>query len=219
MTRAEPGRAPRTVLCFGDSNTWGYVPGSGARHDFGTRWSGVLQSLLGEDWRVVEEGLNGRTTVFDEPFRDHRNARRTLPMLLESHAPLDAVIVMLGTNDLKRVFNAGAADAARGAGVLLAQVRASGTGPGGQAPRALLVAPPRIAALSPMLALQFADDAPARSREFGARYREVAAEHGVQFLDAGRVVEASRGDGVHLDGNGHTALAQALAAALTGADG
>jgi lysophospholipase L1-like esterase len=209
-----------TALCFGDSNTWGYVPGSGARHPFEVRWTGVLQSLLGESWRVVEEGLNGRTTAFREPFRDHRSARDALPMILESHAPLDAVVMMLGTNDLKRVFGATAAEAARGAGVLVDLVIASGAGPGGGTPRLVLVAPPRIGALSAMLMQQFGERAPELSHEFGIRYRELAAERGCGFIDAARLVHASEHDGVHLDAAAHTVLAQAVAGVLSpAADG
>ena len=84
------------VLYFGDSNTWGYVPGSGQRFPLEGRWPGVLQARLGSDWRVIEEGLNGRTTIHEDPERDGRNGRRFLGPLLESHAPLDLLILMLG---------------------------------------------------------------------------------------------------------------------------
>ena len=87
----------KSVLCFGDSNTWGYV----------------------DPYHVIEEGLNGRTTVFDEPFRDGRNARTTLLAVLETHAPLDLLIIMLGTNDLKHHLNVSASESARGLGCLL----------------------------------------------------------------------------------------------------
>ena len=91
----------KSVLCFGDSNTWGYIPLKGERLSRAERWPGIMQKSLGESYYVIEEALNGRTTVFDEPFRDGRNARTTLLSVLESHAPLALLIIMLGTNDLR----------------------------------------------------------------------------------------------------------------------
>jgi lysophospholipase L1-like esterase len=91
----------KSVLCFGDSITWGYVPLTAGRLLRAERWPGILQKSLGESYYVIKEGLNGRASVFDEPFRDGRNARTTLLAVLESHAPLDLLIIMLGTNDLR----------------------------------------------------------------------------------------------------------------------
>ncbi len=134
------------LLCFGDSNTWGYVPGSGQRFPLQVRWPGVLQARLGSRWRVIEEGLNGRTTIHQDPERDGRNARLFLGPLLESHAPLDLLILMLGTNDLMPCYASSAADVAAGVGILLDIVATSGAGPSATAPAVLLVAPPRIKA-------------------------------------------------------------------------
>ena len=109
----------KSVLCFGDSNTWGYIPLTAGRLIRGHRWYGILQQFLGGPYYVIEEGLNGRTTVFDEPVRDGRNARTTMLAVLETHAPLDLLIIMLGTNDLKHHLNASASESARGLGCLL----------------------------------------------------------------------------------------------------
>ena len=103
----------KNILCFGDSNTWGYAPVTGERYPGHVRWTGVLQSCLGDDYFVIEEGLNGRTTVHNEPLRPHRNGASLLPVLLESHSPLDLVIVMLGTNDLKACFRQSALEKSR----------------------------------------------------------------------------------------------------------
>ncbi len=200
----------RTVLCYGDSNTWGYVPGSGARHPPEVRWPGVLQARLGAGWRVIEEGLNGRTTVWEEPFRAGRNGRALLVPLLESHAPLDVLVLFLGTNDLKRYYGADAADAARGAGVLVDLARASGCGPGGRAPAVLLVSPPRIGPLSAEMALQLAG-AERRSERFSEHYRAEAAARDCPLLDAAEYVEPSPADGVHLDAEAHARLGAAIA--------
>src|SRR6185312_8487577 len=114
----------RTVLCFGDSNTHGTRPmvslEDDSRFDRSTRWPGVVEARLGDGWRVVEEGLPGRTTVHDDPIEGfHKNGQRYLQACLESHKPLDAIVLMLGTNDLKARFNLPASDIAAGAGVLL----------------------------------------------------------------------------------------------------
>ena len=114
------------LLCFGDSNTWGYVPGSGQRFPLEVRWPGVLQARLDNDYRIIEEGLNGRTTIHEDPERDGRNGRLFLGPLLESHAPLDLLILMLGSNDLMPCYASIAADVAAGVGILLDIAAASG---------------------------------------------------------------------------------------------
>ena len=124
----------RTVLCFGDSNTWGFEPGTQARYPRDARWPGVLAAALGAGWHVVEAGLNGRTTVFDDPLGD-KNGLRHLGPVLESAAPVDLVVVMLGTNDLKTRFGASAYEIAEGAGRIADAVRASAAGPAGGAPQ------------------------------------------------------------------------------------
>ena len=110
----------RHILCYGDSNTWGYTPGSGERHAPDVRWTGVLRRRLGEGWEVLEEGMNGRTTVFDNPMSPGRNGSAYLLTCLETHKPLDLVILMLGTNDLRFTDAWGAAE---GAAALVKKVR------------------------------------------------------------------------------------------------
>jgi lysophospholipase L1-like esterase len=104
-------RTIKTVLCYGDSNTWGSDPETGERFAPEVRWPGVLRQALGEGYWVVEEGLNGRTTVRDDPIEGaHKNGRTYLPACLEFHKPIDLVLIMLGTNDLKARFAASASD-------------------------------------------------------------------------------------------------------------
>ena len=119
----------KNVLCFGDSNTYGYDPagmrdGTAVRYAQDVRWCGVVQRDLGEGWHVIEEGLNGRTTVRDDMCHldTNLNGVRALPMLLEAHKPLDAIVIMLGTNDCKTVFGVTASDIARGAMALIRAV-------------------------------------------------------------------------------------------------
>jgi lysophospholipase L1-like esterase len=134
---------PRTLLCFGDSNTWGFEPATMARYPRAVRWPGVAAEALGSGWQVVEAGLNGRTTVFEDPLGDRLGLRHLRPVL-ESAAPVDVVAIALGTNDLKTRLGASAYEIAEGAGVLVDLVLASAAGPGGGAPLVLLVAPPPL---------------------------------------------------------------------------
>lgn len=167
----------KSVLCFGDSNTWGYVPLTAGRLLRSERWPGILQKSLGEAYYVIEEGLNGRATVFDEPFRDGRNARTTLLAVLESHAPLDLLIIMLGTNDLKHHLNVSAHESARGISSLLQIATNSATGFDKGSPKILVIAPPRFGNLSQLMAHHF-EGAVARSTELPAQYEQSCALFG-----------------------------------------
>ncbi|MCX7037552.1 MAG: SGNH/GDSL hydrolase family protein [Spirochaetes bacterium] len=197
------------VLCFGDSNTWGYSPKSQERFTRNTRWTGVLQAALGDGSRVIEEGLNGRTTVWDDPIEGDKNGRRQLPALLESHKPLDLVVLMLGTNDLKRRFSAPARDIAAGVERLVGIILGSSSGGTGKAPKVLVIAPPPLARLTDFA--EMFDGGTEKSRLLGKHYAQVAAEHGCAFLDAGSVIRSSDLDGIHFDEKEHRALGEAVA--------
>ena len=197
------------VMCFGDSNTWGYSPTTGQRFPRPVRWTGVLQAELGANYIVIEEGLNGRTTVWEDPIEGDKLGRRHLPVLLESHAPLDLVIVMLGTNDLKKRFSAHAWDIAQAAGTLVDMIGKSQAGKDGAAPAVLLIAPPPLGKLSAWSGMF--EGGAEKSRELGKHYGEVARQRGCHFLDAAGVIRSSDLDGIHLEEKEHRALGQAVA--------
>jgi lysophospholipase L1-like esterase len=204
-------------MCYGDSNTHGTMPmpdlGSMGRYDRATRWPGQLAALL-PDWQVIEEGLPGRTTVHDDPVEGaHRNGLTVLPAILESHRPVDVVILMLGTNDLKQRFSVNALDIALSLERLVLAIRASGCGPGGTAPGVILVAPPPILEVQD-LGVMFAGGE-AKSQQLGARIAAVARGLGVPFVDAGSLIGVSEIDGIHYDEPAMAALAQAFAQAVT----
>jgi lysophospholipase L1-like esterase len=199
------------VVAFGDSNTWGYEPGAAGRFAPETRWTGVMQLELGPAWRVIEEGLNGRTTVFDDPIEPDRRGSDYLPPCLRSHAPLDLLIVALGCNDLKQRFSASAGDIANGAERLIQIARAEPVGPRGAPPAIILVAPPPLGRLS-AFAEMFAGG-PEKSKLLAARYRDVAERNGVGFVDAGEFVVCSDRDGIHFEADQHAILGRAMAAA------
>ena len=204
----------KNVLCYGDSNTWGCVPLTGPeparRFPPATRWTGVFRRELGEGHWIVEEGLNGRTTVFEDPFQPHRNGRELLLPALLTHRPLDLVVVMLGTNDLKRHLNVTASDIAEGAGRLADVVAASGCGRDEGAPSVLLVCPPPLARLDPLD--EVFEGGREKSQQLAGRYAAVAEERGCAFFDAGTVISSSDVDGIHLDEPEHERLGVALAA-------
>jgi len=199
----------KTILCYGDSNTWGWNPVNQTRYARFARWPGVLQQRLGGGYYIIEAGLSGRTTVHDDPIEPHRNGKTYLPACLMSHQPLDLVILMLGTNDLKHRFGQSAFDIAAGAGFLVKLIQQSGTGPNGQSPQVLLLAPPPIIKRPPTAA-QF-EGGPAKSKQFGRTFGPISRQHHCHFLDTGKVVDSSSIDGVHLELTEHQKLGLALA--------
>lgn len=204
----------KTILCYGDSNTFGADP-EGTWQDrfaYDVRWPGCLQRELGVGYRVIEEGLGGRTTVFDDPFEPARCGKSFLPLCLESHRPLDLVILMLGVNDLKLRFAAPPCDIALGL-ASLGQLAAGGPwGPGDKAPAVLLVSPAHIEEriLDGPFGEMFGQDAPARCRALAPRMAQQAKEKGFFFFDAAAAAQVGR-DGLHLTPESHGALARALA--------
>jgi lysophospholipase L1-like esterase len=205
------------IVCFGDSNTYGYDHGPDGRLAKDVRWPGVLAAELGGTVEVIEEGLNGRTTLWDDPFKDGVNARPYLLPCLRSHAPVDLVVLMLGTNDAKTIFGRSAPEIAAGVRTLVLLARGSGTGPGGGPPGVLVVAPPLVGQVTLESEIWGFGEARAKTERFGELYRALAdGEPGVAFLDAAPLVEPDPVDGVHLAPEGHAILGRAVAAAVRG---
>lgn len=201
------------VLCYGDSNTHGTAPMSGPDdiRRFGPteRWPGVAQAILGAGYTLIEEGLPARTTVHDDPIEGtHKNGRHYLLPCLESHWPLDAVIVMLGVNDLKARFNLNANDIAYGVGALLTIIKTT-SNLSGKPPKIIVVAAPPILETG-WLATMFAGGAE-KSRHLAAAMQSQAERHGAAFLDAGIVAQVSPIDGIHFDSHNHRAIGAAIA--------
>jgi lysophospholipase L1-like esterase len=200
------------IVAFGDSNTWGYDPATGVRFPHARRWPSVLACELGPDFEVIAEGLNGRTTVHDDPIEPYRSGADALPPCLMSHAPLDLVILALGCNDLKKRFSLSAFDIAEGAARLVFLARAYGQGPDGRSPKILLIAPPPVAKLTGFA--EMFEGSTEKSRLLGERYRAVAEREGVAFLDAGQVIRCSDLDGIHFEADQHELLGLAAAKAV-----
>jgi lysophospholipase L1-like esterase len=203
----------RSALCFGDSNTYGQIPGKGPLDRYGTeiRWPGAMRKHLGSKWLVIEEGLSGRTTLSDDPIEGaHKNGRTYLKPCIQSHAPLDLIILMLGTNDLKIRFNKPASEIAMAMGVLVYDIKELLSGPGGRVPEIMIVAPAPVHKDLKEWKTVFAG-AYEKSRQLALEYEMIADSLEVHFFDAGSVVTCSKEDGFHLDAQAHEALGKAIA--------
>jgi lysophospholipase L1-like esterase len=200
----------KTILCYGDSLTWGYDPATGQRIEIDKRWPCVLRNDLGNNYFIIEEGLNGRTTVWDDPLLGGcKNGMKYLIPCLASHRPVDIVILFLGTNDLKTRFSLSAAEIARGIRVLVDLIINSKAGPNENPPQILLIAPPLITELS-NFAEEF-ESGKAKSLLLGRYYRQVAEEYNIAFLDSSKIVTANDLDGIHLDMDEHVKLGHVIA--------
>jgi lysophospholipase L1-like esterase len=201
----------KTILCYGDSNTWGYDASTDDRFPAETRWPKVLQRELGDGYEVIAEGLNGRTTVWPDPVEgEYKSGKSTLTACLESHHPIDLVVILLGTNDLKHRFGQSAWDIARSAAALVQIVMGSAFGPKSLGPEVLLIAPPPTVVAGGPFAEMFAG-ADEKSRDLGKHYSVRAAEQGCAFLDAGNVIISTKLDGIHLDASEQIKLGKAVA--------
>ena len=199
----------KTILCYGDSNTWGWNPATLSRYGRDERWPGVLRNQLGDGYLIIEEGQNGRTTVWDDPVERHNNGATYLPPCLESHHPLDLVVIMLGSNDLKMRYSVPACDIAQSAGVLVDIVQKSAFGPDGGPPEVLLMAPPPLAKLSDFA--EMLEGGTGKSLKLGAYYQQVAEEYGCHFLNTADFIVSSDLDGIHLDAGEQEKLGKAVA--------
>ncbi len=198
----------RSILAFGDSNTWGLIPGSRPQQRFPweVRWTGVL-SKEAPGLRIIEEGLCGRTTIFEDGLRPGRRGLSTLPGILESQSPIDAAILMLGTNDCKSVYGASSYTIGKGIGLCLDEIIKYV-----DSSKILLISPINLGddVWCPGKDPEFDRHSVEVSRELKGVYQKVASEHGVHFLPASDIVSPSPIDDEHLDEKGHELLARAV---------
>ena len=203
----------KQIFVYSDSLSWGIIPASRRRQPFEGRWPGVMELALirsGRSVRVIEDCLNGRRTVWDDPFKPGRNGLEGLAQRIEVHSPLALVLLMLGTNDCQSMHPHTAWHAAQGIAALVAAIRQAPIEPGMPVPPILVIAPPPIGDPRGPIALKFTDAA-AKSTGLAAAYAQTAAELGCHYFDAGTVTSASTVDGVHLDADQHQKLGLALA--------
>ena len=201
----------KSILAFGDSLTWGFEAGTWKRHPYESRWPNVLAAGLGGKARVIEEGMNGRTTAYDDPTdAAELNGAKVLPIMLKSHQPLDLAIIMLGTNDLKFAARCRAFDAALGMGRLIEIVQHYPFNDNYAPPQILIMSPPALVKTTDEWFAELWDHAIDESKKLGIHYAKLAKDRGVHFFDAGSVAKADPTDGGHLDAANTRAIGAAL---------
>lgn len=196
------------ILCFGDSNTYGYKPDGTGRFDENIRWTQILQKKLGSGYRIIEEGLCGRTTVFQDELREGRRGLDLIGVTVEMQNPLDLMILMLGTNDCKTRYGASAAVIARGLEQVIRKARKSSSRPFD----ILVVSPIHLGkgVGEPDFDPEFNETSEAVSRNLASEYRKVALQNHADFLNAADFASPSATDREHLNEAGHAALAEAI---------
>jgi len=199
--------AERVALCYGDSNTYGWIPVTGGRFPRDVRWPGVLGAQLGDGWHVIEEGLPGRTTVFDDPFDPPRNGRPYLEPCLLSHDPVDVLVLYLGTNDLSPRFTRTAAEIARGLAVLV-RIASETRYRAGGVPRVLVLGLPRLGRFEPSALY---DGVAEKAERLPDALRAEPGLAGVELVELHDRVAYADGDGFHLDPDGHRGVGEAVA--------
>lgn len=201
----------KTILCFGDSNTFGTNP-SGGRWPREIRWPGRLQQLLGNEFYVIEEGCGGRTTVWEDNLELYRNGRSFLPVALATHKPLDLVIIMLGTNDFKSRFRVLPCDIAEGIRQLAELVQNFTYGPYYTVPQILLVSPIVIGeGIENSIMTGFTSDAAVLSRKLAPLVQKAAKRQDCFYLNAAEYAGPSAVDQLHMEREDHIRLAEAMA--------
>ncbi len=196
------------ILVYADSLSWGIIPDTRQRLPFDQRWPGVMEIALtrqGHSVRVIEDCLNGRRTVFEDPFKPGRNGQQGLAQRIEIHSPLALVILMLGTNDFQSMHAHNAWHASQGITSLIHSIRNAPIEPGMPVPPILVIAPPPITSPKGLIAPKF-KDAETKSTGLAAAYQAVGDQLGCLVFDAGTVVNTSPIDGIHLDADQHAVL-------------
>jgi lysophospholipase L1-like esterase len=199
------------ILCFGDSNTWGFIPASAepdSRYGPDVRWTGILTSLLADKATLLEEGLNSRTTDLDYPDVPGKNGLKALPSILAAQAPIDVFVVLLGSNDLKQAFHRTPESITKGLDRVLACAQ-SATARQPIPVKMLVLAPPIPKAQHVYDAFRY-DGLEVKAHRLGPLYHALADHYGAEFLDLADKIPSSCLDGVHLDPAQHRQIAELL---------
>lgn len=202
----------RRILCFGDSNTWGFDAVTRERFGNETRWTRRLSRALGEGYEIIEEGLNGRCAVNEDQLKEGLKGLDYIHPCIMSHKPLDLVIIMLGTNDAKERYGMTSHNMAMGIIRVAGKVRHSETGRGGTDPEILIVAPAPIGPLyrNDDAVLSMGREADIKTREMASHLKVLSEESGFHFLNAGDHLKMGETDHMHLDEKGHRVMAEII---------
>lgn len=209
----------KTIVCYGDSNTWGFMPKEQKpdwtinRFDPDIRWTGLVKKILGNNYRIEEEGLNGRTTIFDDPLDTSRNGLKYIDVCMQTKMPIDLIVLMLGTNDVKEYLGVSAPIIANGIRILIERIKNCGCGPSGKTPEILVISPPVLGKniSKAWTGGEFGSGCLEKSVELGKLIEQVCEEQNTHFLDAASIISVSDLDCVHLDEHNHRKLGEAIA--------
>ncbi len=196
----------KTILCYGDSNTWGAIPSSDDRYPRSIRWPSALQNLLGAEYEIISEGLPGRTLVAHDPNKPHRTGITHLRAFLDSSEPLSLVIIMLGTNDVKGIYNLSAADIAEHLNQTIKLIKEYQR----DLPILVICSPKPICDATGSIDPRMVRG-PEIFKSLPGLFKEVAEKNGTSFLNAEDHISSSKTDGYHLDAESHLKLAEILA--------
>lgn len=200
----------KEILCFGDSNTYGLIPGTTRRYGWGVRWSSLLDEKVKEyGYRVAEEGLCGRTTMFADAFRSGRSGIDLLPVLLETHRPVELVVLMLGTNDCKSACHTTPEKIGAGIERLLDQIKREN-----ENLPVLLISPIHLGKTVQRYDREFDAHSVEVSRGLKAVYEQIARKRGIDFLAASDYAEPGAADQEHMTEEGHQHLSEAVFAKM-----
>lgn len=201
------------ILCYGDSNTWGFVPGKGTRFPKEVRWTGILQKSLGSDFEIIEEGLNSRTTTIDDPKNIGKNGASYLVPCLETHFPIEYIVLFLGTNDLKERFHRASQDVAAGIQNLLDLIKDTSHGEGQALPKVILVCPPMVDESVKGVEEKF-KGAEVKSKLLPKLYKRIAKKNSCAYIDLQSYIMPSKVDGYHFEPESHKTLADLVESKL-----
>lgn len=198
----------KRILCFGDSNTYGYIPDGSGRYDEDVRWTGIISRSLGEDYIVLEEGLCGRTTIFEDDVRVGLKGLDSVESIIKKHNPVDLFIIMLGTNDCKSKYNA-TPDIITGG---LEKVINKALEASSNEVKVLVVSPILLGegVGSKDFDPEFSENSEKVCANLAAKYKTMAAGNNFYYLDASKLAAASPIDREHLDASGHRSLAEGI---------
>lgn len=202
----------KNILCFGDSNTYGLIPGNIGRYDRNTRWTGLLQKKLGEDHFIIEAGCSGRTTMHDDVSRLYKNGSKSLLQIIQDNSPIDMIVLMLGTNDLKKVYEPTPEKLGRGIETLVDIIENSSDSNFGKIIKLLIVSPLHLEddVWKKKYDVDFDEKSVEVSRNLTKVYKDIAKKHKSYFIDASSVTKVSNKDCQHLNEEGHRKMAEAI---------
>ncbi len=193
----------KKILCFGDSNTWGYIPKTAQRYDKNTRWTKILQYLLGSNFKIVEAGCCNRTCFMDNPDGIEQTGCKILPRYLNE--AFDIIILALGINDIQTVFNPSLNDIKTGIEQLINTARKLSP-----ESKIIVISPARLSNAVKTFKRQFDDDSIEKSKHFASVYEQTAKENNCFFFDWDKIVSVSELDGLHFSKDSHKKIAYAL---------